>query len=94
MASLPADATCTLSSHAPRPAKPLKLVAYDFGIKRNILRLLVETGFDVTVVPARFSADEALALEPDAIFLSNGPGDPAAVEGVQENVRRLAECRP
>jgi carbamoyl-phosphate synthase small subunit len=78
----------------PRNANPLKLVAYDFGIKRNILRLLVAQGFDVTVVPATLSADDALAMEPDAIFLSNGPGDPAAVQGVRENVRQLAAEKP
>ena len=71
-----------------------RLVVYDFGVKRNILRHLVEQGFDVTVVPARTPASEALALEPDAIFLSNGPGDPAAVEGVPEIVRELAERKP
>ncbi len=79
---------------AARPSPPLKLVAYDFGIKRNILRLLVDHGFDVTVVPATTSADEALALAPDAIFLSNGPGDPAAVQGVQETVRELVHLKP
>ncbi len=78
----------------PRPDPPLRLVAYDFGIKRNIVRKLVDQGFDVTVVPAKTSAAEALALEPDAIFLSNGPGDPAGVEGVRENVRELAGARP
>jgi carbamoyl-phosphate synthase small subunit len=78
----------------PRPEPRLRLVAYDFGIKRNILRQLVEQGFDVTVVPATTSASEALALEPDGIFLSNGPGDPAAVEGVRDNVRELAGQRP
>ena len=81
----------------PRPAAPaerLKVVAYDFGVKRNILRLLVDHGFEVTVVPATTSAESALALEPDAIFLSNGPGDPAAVEGVLENVRELARAKP
>jgi carbamoyl-phosphate synthase small subunit len=71
-----------------------RLVAYDFGIKRNIARHLVANGFDVTVVPARTSAEEALALKPDAIFLSNGPGDPAGVMGVQENVRALAAEKP
>jgi carbamoyl-phosphate synthase small subunit len=55
-----------------------RCVAYDFGIKQNILRLLHETGFDVTVVPGNLPAEEALALGPQAIFLSNGPGDPAA----------------
>jgi carbamoyl-phosphate synthase small subunit len=79
---------------ADRPAERLKIVAYDFGVKRNILRLLVEQGFDVTVVPATTSAEEALALAPDGIFLSNGPGDPAAVEGVQPIVRELVEHKP
>jgi carbamoyl-phosphate synthase small subunit len=69
-------------------------VAYDFGVKRNILRLLVEQGFDVTVVPATTPASETLAMNPDAIFLSNGPGDPAAVEGVQSIVRELAAQKP
>jgi carbamoyl-phosphate synthase small subunit len=81
----------------PRPSRPdrkLKIVAYDFGVKRNILRLLVEQGFDITVVPATTPAHEALALEPDGIFLSNGPGDPAAVEGVQSIVRALVEAKP
>jgi len=86
-----------ISGQIERPASPgrrLKLVAYDFGVKRNILRLLVEQGFDVTVLPATTPADEALALEPDGIFLSNGPGDPAAVAGVQPIVRELAQRRP
>jgi carbamoyl-phosphate synthase small subunit len=86
-----------IDGQLPRPAHPeprFRLVAYDFGIKRNILRRLVEQGFDVTVVPATTSADEALAMQPDAIFLSNGPGDPAAVRGVQAHVRKLAESKP
>lgn len=81
----------------PRPERPtrrLKIVAYDFGVKRNILRLLVEQGFDVTVVPATTSAADVLALEPDGIFLSNGPGDPAAVRGVQSNVLALVRTKP
>ncbi len=57
----------------------LRCVAYDFGAKRNIMRSLVHAGFDVTVVPAWTPADETLAMEPDAVFLSNGPGDPSAV---------------
>ena len=79
---------------APRPDKRLKIVAYDFGVKRNILRLLVEQGFDVTVVPATTPAADALAMNPDGIFLSNGPGDPAAVAGVQPIVRELVEHKP
>ncbi len=77
-----------------RPTVPRRLVAYDFGVKRSILRLLVEQGFEVTVVPATTPASEALALEPDGIFLSNGPGDPGAVQGVREIVRELASCKP
>jgi carbamoyl-phosphate synthase small subunit len=81
----------------PRTARPqplLRLVAYDFGIKRNILRLLVEAGFEVTVVPATTSAEAALRYAPDGIFLSNGPGDPAAVIGVREAVRSLSDQLP
>ncbi len=81
----------------PRTARPKPrrhVVAYDFGIKKNILRLLVEQGFDVTVVPATTPAKDALALAPDGIFLSNGPGDPAAVAGVQPIVRELVRTKP
>jgi carbamoyl-phosphate synthase small subunit len=53
-----------------------KVVAYDFGVKRNILRMLAERGCAVTVVPAKTSADEVMAMKPDGVFLSNGPGDP------------------
>ncbi len=75
----------------PRPDPKLKLVAFDYGVKRNILRLLVEQGFDVTVVPAQTSAADVVAMQPDAVFLSNGPGDPAAVAGVRPVVRELAD---
>lgn len=57
-------------------AKSFKVVAYDFGVKRNILRMLADRGCDLTVVPAKTSAAEVLAMNPDGIFLSNGPGDP------------------
>lgn len=73
----------------PAPAKRYHVVAYDFGIKRNILRLLAQVGCDVTVVPAQTSAAETLALNPDGIFLSNGPGDPAAVTYAIEAAREL-----
>ncbi len=71
-----------------RPGSRLHVVAYDFGIKRNILRLLSDYGCRMTVVPAQTSAADALALNPDGIFLSNGPGDPEpcdyAIEAIQE----------
>jgi carbamoyl-phosphate synthase small subunit len=72
---------------AARP--PRRVVAYDFGIKQNILRLLVDHGCEVTVVPARTSAADVLALKPDGVFLSNGPGDPEPVEYAVENIRKL-----
>lgn len=70
------------------------VVAYDFGIKRNILRLLAARGCRVTVVPAHFSAEQTLALQPDGIFLSNGPGDPAAVTYAIDAVRDLLGVKP
>ena len=67
----------SLESGHSRPApKDIHVVACDFGVKRNILRMLVERGCRVTVVPARTTAEEILALAPDGVFLSNGPGDP------------------
>jgi carbamoyl-phosphate synthase small subunit len=64
------------ATQAPGEGAPFKVVAMDFGVKKNILRMLVDRGCDVTVVPAKTTADEILALKPDGIFLSNGPGDP------------------
>ena len=72
----------------------LKVVAYDFGIKHNQLRILERHGCAVQVVPATTSAAAVLALEPDGVFLSNGPGDPAGVAGVVENVRNLLGKKP
>jgi len=67
----------------PQPARPYRVVAIDFGIKRAILERLVAHGCAVTVLPADASLEQVLALEPEGVFLSNGPGDPAAVrEGV------------
>src|SRR5205085_6808418 len=71
-----------------------KVVAFDFGIKYNILRRLVDEGCDVTVVPASTSADATLALNPDGIFLSNGPGDPEAVPYAVETIAKLLGRRP
>jgi carbamoyl-phosphate synthase small subunit len=79
-----------------RALLPVKfqIVAYDYGIKQNILRLLRQKGFAVTVVPASTTADEVLALNPDGVFLSNGPGDPAALPYAHETVRDLMGKKP
>ena len=74
--------------------RPYKVVAYDFGIKYNILRNLVEAGCDVEIVPASTTAEEVLAKNPDGIFLSNGPGDPEGVPYAIEAVRKLLGKRP
>lgn len=74
-------------------AAPL-IVAYDFGIKRNILRLMTDRGLRVRVVPARTPASEVLAMNPDGVFLSNGPGDPAAVDYAIHNVQALLGKKP
>jgi len=75
---------------------PLKhrIVAYDFGIKYNILRRLREQGFDVTVVPATTPASEVLAMKPDGVFLSNGPGDPAALDYAHKAVSEIVGKTP
>jgi carbamoyl-phosphate synthase small subunit len=70
-------------------AQRFRVVAYDFGIKQNILRLLVDHNCDVTVVPAKTSAEDVLALAPDGVFLSNGPGDPEPVAYAVESIRKL-----
>jgi len=70
--------------------KRFKVVAYDYGIKRNILRRLVSFGCVVTVVPAGFPSGDVLAMKPDGVFLSNGPGDPAAVGVAIRNIIALA----
>jgi carbamoyl-phosphate synthase small subunit len=68
-----------------------RVAVYDFGVKRHSLRLLAELGCELTVLPSTTPLDEALREEPDGIFLSNGPGDPAAVPGVGELIQGLAE---
>jgi len=70
------------------------VVAYDFGIKRNILRRLVHIGANVTVVPALTKAEDVLALKPDGVFLSNGPGDPEPLQHQAEQVRKLIGKTP
>ncbi|GAC1543760.1 MAG: glutamine-hydrolyzing carbamoyl-phosphate synthase small subunit [Herpetosiphon sp.] len=74
---------------ATRPAQPFRVVAYDFGLKRNILRKLVDHGCEVTVVPAATSAGEVLAMRPEGVFLSNGPGDPATLDYAVGTIRNL-----
>jgi carbamoyl-phosphate synthase small subunit len=71
------------------PKKKYKVIAFDYGIKQNILRLLRSHGCDVQVVPATTTAKQVLSRKPDGVFLSNGPGDPAAVDYAIENVRKL-----
>ena len=70
-----------------------RVVAYDFGVKKNILRMLVDRGCEVTVVPAQTPAAEVLALQPDGVFLSNGPGDPAACDYAIAATRELLARR-
>jgi carbamoyl-phosphate synthase small subunit len=72
-----------------RSQQRLHVVAYDFGIKRNILRLLADGGCRMTVVPAKTTAEEALALEPDGVFLSNGPGDPEPCDYAIEATKKF-----
>src|SRR6202789_1972795 len=69
--------------------EPLHVVAYDFGIKQNILRMLTREGCRVTVVPAETTADDVLALKPDGVFLSNGPGDPEPVDYAVKAIRDM-----
>ena len=70
------------------------VVAYDYGIKQNILRMLVDEGCRVTVVPATTSAEDVLSLNPDGVFLSNGPGDPEPCTYAADNIRRLMGKTP
>ncbi|MCB1237230.1 MAG: glutamine-hydrolyzing carbamoyl-phosphate synthase small subunit [Verrucomicrobiae bacterium] len=78
----------------PLPEPKYRLVAYDFGIKRNILRQLRQQGFEVEVVNARTSARDVLARDPDGVFLSNGPGDPAALDYIHAEVREMVGKKP
>jgi carbamoyl-phosphate synthase small subunit len=78
--------------HKPGGKMPYHVVAYDFGIKRNILRLIVERGARVTVVPAQTPAREVLKLKPDGVFLSNGPGDPEPCEYAVEAIGEILDA--
>jgi carbamoyl-phosphate synthase small subunit len=77
-----------------RAAEGLHVVAIDYGVKRNILRCFADLGIKLTVLPASASADDVLARKPDGVFLSNGPGDPAAVQQGIETVRGLLGKKP
>ena len=76
-----------------RSESKFKVVAYDFGVKRNILRLLAERGCELTVVPAQTSASEVLAMNPDGVFLSNGPGDPEPCDYAIDAIKELLEAK-
>ncbi|MCG5530081.1 glutamine-hydrolyzing carbamoyl-phosphate synthase small subunit [Halorhodospira halochloris] len=76
---------------APEQQPRFKVVAYDFGVKQHILRLLVDHGCQVSVVPARTPASEVAELEPDGVFLSNGPGDPEPMDYAIANIRSLLD---
>ncbi len=78
----------------PLPEAKHHIVAYDFGMKHNILRGLRQSGFHVTVVPATTTADEVLAKNPDGVFLSNGPGDPSALGYIHKEVQQLIGKKP
>ncbi len=89
-----ADAVTEASFGVPpikRASKPLKVAAYDYGMKLNILRRLVAHGCEVRVFPATTPASDVLAWQPDGVFLSNGPGDPAAVTYAVDNIRTLVD---
>ena len=91
-----ADAVTEASFGVPplrRAKRPLRVAAYDYGIKLNILRRLAAHGCQVRVFPASTPAAELLAWKPDGIFLSNGPGDPAAVTYAIDNIKEIAEDR-
>jgi carbamoyl-phosphate synthase small subunit len=80
--------------YAKKPVSRYKVVAYDYGVKRNILRLLTQACCDVTVVPATMPAEEVLKMNPDGVFLSNGPGDPEPVTYAIENIKKILGRKP
>ena len=79
------------SGQEPESSGQYHVVAYDFGVKHNILRMLADRGCKITVVPAKTSASDALALKPDGVFLSNGPGDPAPCDYAITAIREFLE---
>jgi carbamoyl-phosphate synthase small subunit len=87
--SIDLDAARDHTTATSASSRRYRVVAYDFGIKQNILRLFVDHGCEVTVVPARTSAEDVLALKPNGVFLSNGPGDPEPIDYAIDNIRKL-----
>ncbi len=81
-------------SDANASSEPMHVVAYDFGIKQNILRMLARENCKVTVVPAKTPAADVLAMNPDGVFFSNGPGDPEPLDYAQQNIRDLQGKTP
>jgi len=77
--------------YMPSPPARFKVVAYDFGIKHNILRLLAQRGCQVTVVPAQTLSEDVLAMQPDGVFLSNGPGDPEPCDYAIQTIQDIIE---
>ncbi|RRQ20731.1 glutamine-hydrolyzing carbamoyl-phosphate synthase small subunit [Thiohalobacter thiocyanaticus] len=90
-----AQGTWSLEDGLPAPAAdlPHHVVAYDFGVKRNILRMLADRGCRLTVVPAQTPASEVMALNPDGVFLSNGPGDPEPCDYAIDAIRELLDAK-
>ena len=78
-----------ISSSLKKNTKRFNVYAYDFGIKKNILRILYDLGCDITVIPADYPFTELQSKKPDGVFLSNGPGDPSACNYAIDNIRKL-----
>lgn len=92
--SLPNTSTGEVGNYRELPPVRHRIVAYDFGLKYNILRRLRQAGFDVEVVSSTTTASEVLAKNPDGVFLSNGPGDPAALGYIHEELKQLIGQKP
>lgn len=86
-----AQSAAVNGARRPSSSEPFKVVVYDFGVKHNILRMLVDRGCKLTVVPAQTSAEDVLALAPDGVMLSNGPGDPEPCQYAIESIRALVD---
>lgn len=92
--TIPSVTTNQETNYIDLPEAKYRIVAYDFGVKYNILRSLRQSGFEVEVVNSRTPASEVLAKNPDGIFLSNGPGDPAALTYIHDEVKQLIGKKP